>query len=64
MAGGQKYGESDDKKIDEELKKLKKLEKKLTVCPYCQSRVEFIWVHGHYQCPVCKNVVIGCCGDA
>ncbi|HEY3250687.1 MAG TPA: hypothetical protein VGK25_06170 [Ignavibacteria bacterium] len=43
--------------------KIKKQIEELKVCPYCQNLVGFIWVHGHYQCPICKNVVIGCCGD-
>jgi hypothetical protein len=51
-----------DENINEE-KISKKLEK-LQVCPYCQSIVELIWVHGHYQCPKCKNVVISCCGES
>ncbi len=37
---------------------------KFQFCPYCQSAVEYIWVHGHYQCPKCKNVVISCCGES
>ena len=51
---------NDDKSKEENIKK--QIEK-FQICPYCQNMVEFIWVHGHYQCPVCKNVVIGCCGD-
>lgn len=51
----------DQKKLDELFSKIK-LDKYL-FCPYCQSAVEYIWVHGHYQCPKCKNVVISCCGD-
>jgi len=42
---------------------LKKQFERLAACPYCQNVVEFIWVHGHYQCPRCKNIVVGCCGD-
>lgn len=56
-----------DKGIDaEELDKLFKKIKldKYQFCPYCQSAVEYIWVHGHYQCPKCKNVVISCCGES
>jgi rubrerythrin len=52
--------ENNDKKNEEKIRK--RLEK-FIICPYCQNMVEFIWVHGHYQCPICKNVVIGCCGD-
>ncbi|HRE10990.1 MAG TPA: hypothetical protein PK605_13640 [Ignavibacteria bacterium] len=50
----------------EELTKLfEKLKlNKFQFCPYCQSAVEYIWVHGHYQCPKCKNVVISCCGES
>lgn len=43
--------------------KIKKQIEKVSRCPYCQNLVEFIWVHGHYQCPACKNVVVSCCGD-
>ncbi|MEO8514141.1 MAG: hypothetical protein ABI543_11305 [Ignavibacteria bacterium] len=56
-----------EKGIDaEELDKLFKKIKldKYQFCPYCQSAVEYIWVHGHYQCPKCKNVVISCCGES
>ncbi len=49
-------------KLDELFKKLKL--NKFQFCPYCQSAVEYIWVHGHYQCPKCKNVVISCCGES
>jgi hypothetical protein len=52
----------DDYKNDPD--KLKKKLEKLQVCPYCQSLVEFVWVHSHYQCPNCKNVVTSCCGDS
>ncbi len=51
----------DQKKLDELFSKIKL--DKYQFCPYCQSAVEYIWVHGHYQCPKCKNVVISCCGD-
>jgi hypothetical protein len=30
-------------------------------CPYCNLETVLIWVHGHYQCSRCKNVVTGCC---
>lgn len=30
-------------------------------CPYCNLESVLIWVHGHYQCSRCKNVVTGCC---
>ncbi len=52
--------ENDDKSKEE---RIKKQIEKLNICPYCQNTVEFIWVHGHYQCPLCKNIVLGCCGD-
>ena len=52
----------DQKKLDELLSKIKL--DKYQFCPYCQSAVEYIWVHGHYQCPKCKNVVISCCGES
>jgi hypothetical protein len=32
-------------------------------CPYCNRETTLIWVHSHYQCQKCKNVVLGCCGD-
>ena len=53
--------EENDDKLKED--KIRKKIEKLNVCPYCHNMVEYIWVHGHYQCPLCKNVVIGCCGD-
>lgn len=57
--------ENGKKKYDKENSdKLKKKLEKLQVCPYCQGIVEFIWVHSHYQCPKCKNVVISCCGES
>ncbi len=51
----------DPEKLDKLFKNLKL--DRFQFCPYCQSAVEYIWVHGHYQCPKCKNVVLGCCGD-
>lgn len=33
-------------------------------CVFCGQQVEFIHVHGHYQCPVCKTNALPCCdGD-
>ncbi len=32
-------------------------------CPYCNSETILLWVHSHYQCQKCKNIVVGCCGD-
>ena len=49
-----------DKNKEDNIKK--KIEK-ITICLYCHNIIEFIWVHGHYQCPLCKNIVLGCCGD-
>ena len=34
---------------------------KKTVCEVCRSEVIYVFVHGHYQCPVCKQVVLSCC---
>jgi hypothetical protein len=31
-------------------------------CPYCYSHSGFHYVHGHYQCKVCKQNVMPCCG--
>lgn len=31
-------------------------------CPYCNSHQGFDYVHGHYQCKVCKQNVMPCCG--
>ena len=31
-------------------------------CPYCGSRFGFVYVHGHYQCKVCHQNVMPCCG--
>ena len=33
----------------------------MTRCPRCQSEVSLVFVHGHYQCPVCKSNVDDCC---
>ena len=32
-----------------------------TICSYCNKETELVWVHGHFQCRVCKNVVESCC---
>ncbi|MCX7877575.1 MAG: hypothetical protein N2510_02920 [Ignavibacteria bacterium] len=50
-------------KEKKEAERIRKKLESLQICPYCQRMVEFIWVHGHYQCPRCGNVIIGCCGD-
>jgi hypothetical protein len=55
-------GNIDPEKLRELLERTKL--DKYQFCPYCQSAVEYIWVHGHYQCPKCKNVVISCCGES
>lgn len=31
------------------------------ICPNCNQKTDLIWVHGHYQCSICKAVVISCC---
>lgn len=49
--------------LPEEFRNLNEKEPDKSVCPYCSGKVQFTWVHGHYQCPECRNVVIGCCGD-
>ena len=37
---------------------------KKTVCEVCKTEVIYIFVHGHYQCPICKQIVVSCCeGD-
>jgi hypothetical protein len=33
-------------------------------CPACSARQIPIFVHAHYQCPVCKTIVESCCGGA
>ena len=30
-------------------------------CPRCNVKLEFVVVHGHYQCIVCKSVISDCC---
>jgi hypothetical protein len=33
-------------------------------CLFCGSNSHLIFVHGHYQCPVCKTNALPCCdGD-
>ena len=32
-------------------------------CPYCNRETVLLWVHSHYQCQKCKNIVLSCCGD-
>ena len=42
-------------------RELKEQPERSVFCPNCGNEVELIWVHGHYQCPICKNVVVSCC---
>jgi hypothetical protein len=30
-------------------------------CVFCGHVVELVYVHGHYQCPVCKTNAMPCC---
>jgi hypothetical protein len=33
-------------------------------CLFCGSNIQLVFVHGHYQCPVCKTNALPCCdGD-
>lgn len=33
-------------------------------CHFCGNKVDYIHVHGHYQCPVCNTNALPCCdGD-
>ena len=33
-------------------------------CLFCGNNIHLIFVHGHYQCPVCKTNALPCCdGD-
>ena len=35
-----------------------------TKCLFCGNPVQLIYVHGHYQCAVCKTNALPCCdGD-
>jgi hypothetical protein len=51
--------------VEENIETKKKTRKVRTkdkiYCPYCNLETVLIWVHGHYQCGRCKNVVTGCC---
>jgi hypothetical protein len=33
----------------------------IVICPFCGVPTKVIWVHGHGQCAVCKNVIEVCC---
>lgn len=33
----------------------------LVHCPYCGHEVQLIFVHSHYQCPVCGANIMPCC---
>ncbi len=35
-----------------------------TKCLFCSNSIQLVFVHGHYQCPVCKTNALPCCdGD-
>lgn len=35
-----------------------------TQCLFCGNIIQLIFVHGHYQCPVCNTNALPCCdGD-
>lgn len=35
-----------------------------TKCLFCGNNIQLVFVHGHYQCPVCKTNALPCCdGD-
>ena len=35
-----------------------------TKCLFCGNSIQLVFVHGHYQCPVCKTNALPCCdGD-
>jgi len=34
-----------------------------SICPFCARKTQFIFVHGHYQCAKCKNIVVTCCEE-
>jgi len=31
------------------------------ICTYCNRETDLVWVHGHFQCKLCKYVVESCC---
>ena len=33
----------------------------ITICPWCGSMVNLIWVHGHGQCSNCGTNIDECC---
>jgi len=33
----------------------------MTPCAFCGQAVEFVYVHGHYQCTACKTNTMPCC---
>lgn len=35
--------------------------KKTVMCTHCNMETELVWVHGHFQCKICKFVVESCC---
>jgi len=40
---------------------MKDLFKDIIICPYCGVPTKVVWVHGHGQCAICKNVIDECC---
>lgn len=32
-----------------------------TNCVFCSADVTLVYVHGHYQCPLCKTNILPCC---
>jgi hypothetical protein len=32
-----------------------------STCPWCFQQVRLVEVHGHTQCPICRQVVDPCC---
>lgn len=35
-----------------------------TTCLFCGNIINLVYVHGHFQCPVCKTNALPCCdGD-
>ncbi|KAA0210360.1 MAG: hypothetical protein OZ913_02490 [Ignavibacteriaceae bacterium] len=40
---------------------MKSKNEETSVCPVCNSLVELVFVHGHYQCPCCRQIIYSCC---
>ena len=34
----------------------------MILCNYCSSWIEGVYVQGHLQCELCKQVIEPCCG--